>query len=83
MQRKYNLHEVKQSTIYGGLVKPPRANFFKKIFWWLTPPNHLICRALVKTHLSSGQNPQGTINKLEVCFYRKPSLGLMTLIIYL
>ena len=36
----------------------------------------------LKTHLSSGQEPQGTIDKLEVCFYRKPSLGLMTLIIY-
>ena len=24
---------------------------------------------VVKTHLSSGHEPQGTIDKLEVCFY--------------
>ena len=28
---------------------------------------------VVKTHLSSGHESQGTIDKLEVCFYHKPS----------
>ena len=34
MHEKYNLHKVKYSTIYGGLVKPPEAKFsgVKKIF---------------------------------------------------
>ena len=27
----------------------------------------------VKTHLTSGHELQGTIDKLEVCFYLKPS----------
>ena len=34
----------------------------------------------VKTHLSIGHEPQGTIDKLEVCFYLKPSLIIMTFI---
>ena len=32
---------------------------------------------VVKTHLSSGHESQGTIDTLEVCFYHKPSLILM------
>ena len=35
---------------------------------------------VVKTHLSSGHEPQGTIDTLEVCFYHKPSLILMRFI---
>ena len=35
---------------------------------------------VVKTHLSSGHQPQGTIDKLEVCFYHKPSLIIMRFI---
>ena len=35
---------------------------------------------VVKTHLSSGHEPQGTIDTLEVCLYHKPSLILMKFI---
>ena len=34
----------------------------------------------VKSHLSTGHEPQVTIDKLEVCFHLKPSLKLMTFI---
>ena len=35
---------------------------------------------MVKTHLSRGHPPQGTIDTLEVSFYHKPSLILMRFI---
>ena len=36
------------SSEFGGLTKPPFSNIWWLIyiFWWLKPPNHLICRAL-------------------------------------
>ena len=36
----------------------------------------------VKTHLSSGHEPHGTIDKLEASFFLKPSLRIMPFIIY-
>ena len=37
---------------------------------------------VVKTHLSTGHESQGTIDELEVCFHLKPSLRLMKFIKY-
>ena len=36
-------------NIFGGLTKPPASHFWWQMedIWWLSPPNHLICRALV------------------------------------
>ena len=65
----------------GGLIVPPKENAvctapFLDFFVMSSTPE------VVKTHLSSGHEPQGTIDTLEVCFYHKPSLILMTFIKY-
>ena len=38
-------------NIFGGLTKPPASNIWWRMekIWWLTPPKHLISRALVQT----------------------------------
>ena len=67
--------------VVGGFIVPPIENavctaaILDSFVMSSTPE-------MVKTHLSSGHEPQGTIDKLEVCFYLKPSLILMTSIKY-
>ena len=43
---------------------------------------HVINTSSGQDPLSIGQEPQGTIDKLEVCFYLKPSFRLMIFIKY-
>ena len=65
----------------GGLIVPPKENAVCTTaildFFAMSSTTEV-----VETHLFSGHEPQGTIDKLEVCFYRKPSLGLMPFIKY-
>ena len=65
--------------VVGGLIVPPKENdvctaAILDFSVMSSPPE------VVKTHLSSGHEPQGTIDTLEVCFYHKPSLLLMRFI---
>ena len=59
--------------VVGGLIVPPKENAhctaaIFDIFIMSSTPE------VVKTHLSSGHESQGTIDTWEVCFYHKPSL---------
>ena len=65
--------------VVGGLIVPPKENAvctaaILDFFVMSSTPE------VVKTHLSSGHEPQGTIDTLELCFYHKPSLILMRFI---
>ena len=63
------------------MILPPKENAVGTAQFWIffdmssTPQ-------VVKTYLSNDHEPQRTIDKLEVCFYLKPSLILMTSIKY-
>ena len=71
---------------------PTACSFGGNVFsgWWIDCASKRKCclhssnfrffRHVVKTHLSSGHESLGTIDTLEVCFYRKPSLILLTFI---
>ena len=65
-----------QYLVVGGLIVPAKENA-------VCTPEFWICFVIsstpevVKTHLSSGHEPQGAIYTLEVCFYHKPSLKSM------
>ena len=54
---------------FGDLTKPPASNLWWQMenIWWLTPPNHLICRALIPTvlHSDSGDQEVEGIDCLE------------------
>ena len=55
-----------------GLIVPPKENAvctaaILDFFVMSSTPE------VVKTHLSSGHEPQGTIDTMEVCFYHKVS----------
>ena len=65
--------------VVGGLIVPPKRKCclhaaILDFFVMSSTPE------VVKTHLSSGHESQGTIDTLEVCFYHKPSLILMRFI---
>ena len=62
-----------------GLIVPPKENVvaqlqFCTFFVMSSTPE------VVKTHLSRGHQPQGTIDTLEDYLYHKPSLILMRFI---
>ena len=42
------------SKYFGGLTKPTASDLWWQMenIWWPTPPNHLICRALIVGNLS-------------------------------
>ena len=68
-----------QFLLVGGLIVPPKENAVgtAAILDFFVMSSAL---EVGKTHLSSGHEPQGTIDTLEVCFYNKPSLIIMRFI---
>ena len=59
--------------VVGGLIVLPKKMLSAQLQFWI----FFVMSSMPevgKTHLSSGHQPQGTIDKLEVCFYYKPSL---------